>query len=118
VAGQELPITVRITNNKLGHDFPTGPLDIIQAWIELTVTDDQGNVVYTSGGLDDKRYIDPGSFMFKAEPVDRYGNLIDRHNLWEMVGIRYRRSLYGTTPSEPAGSKTARRRRTIVRRLR
>jgi hypothetical protein len=32
--------------------------------------------------------------MFKAEPVDRYGNLIDRHNLWEMVGVRYRRSLF------------------------
>jgi hypothetical protein len=94
VAGEELPVTVRITNNKLGHDFPTGPLDIIQAWIELTVTDDQGEVVYRSGGLDDNRYIDPGAFMFKAEPVDRYGNLIDQHNLWEMVGIRYRRSLY------------------------
>jgi hypothetical protein len=32
--------------------------------------------------------------MFKAEPVDRYGNLIDRHNLWEMVGVRYRRALF------------------------
>ena len=26
--------------------------------------------------------------------VDRYGNLIDRHNLWEMVGVRYRRALF------------------------
>jgi hypothetical protein len=32
--------------------------------------------------------------MFKAEPVDRYGALIDRHNLWEMVGVRFRRSLF------------------------
>jgi len=32
--------------------------------------------------------------MFKAEPVDQNGNLIDRHNLWEMVGVRYRRSLF------------------------
>jgi hypothetical protein len=32
--------------------------------------------------------------MFKAEPVDQYGNLIDRHNLWEMVGVRYRRALF------------------------
>ena len=40
------------------------------------------------------RRIAPGSFMFKAEPVDQYGNLIDRHNLWEMVGVRYRRALY------------------------
>jgi len=26
--------------------------------------------------------------------VDQHGNLIDRHNLWEMVGVRYRRSLF------------------------
>jgi hypothetical protein len=26
--------------------------------------------------------------------VDQYGNLIDRHNLWEMVGVRYRRALF------------------------
>ena len=32
--------------------------------------------------------------MLKAEPVDENGNLIDRHNLWEMVGVRYRRSLF------------------------
>ncbi len=32
--------------------------------------------------------------MFKAEPVDRYGNLIDKHNLWEMVGVRFKRSLF------------------------
>ncbi len=26
--------------------------------------------------------------------MDQHGNLIDRHNLWEMVGVRYRRSLF------------------------
>ncbi len=26
--------------------------------------------------------------------MDQYGNLIDRHNLWEMVGVRYRRALF------------------------
>jgi len=30
----------------------------------------------------------------EAEAVDQYGNLIDRHNLWEMVGVRYRRALF------------------------
>jgi hypothetical protein len=90
------PVTVRaiITSNKVGHDFPTGPLDIIQAWVELTVTDPAGEVVYTSGHRDERAFIEPGTFMFKAEPVDQYGNLIDRHNLWEMVGVRYRRSLF------------------------
>jgi hypothetical protein len=83
-----------LSNNKPGHDFPTGPLDIIQAWVEITVTDQTGHVVFASGQRDTSHFIAPGSFMFKAEPVDQYGNLIDRHNLWEMVGVRYRRALY------------------------
>ena len=93
-AGSPVTLSVVITNNKVGHDFPTGPLDIIQAWVELTVTDQAGAVVYRSGQRDSTHFIAPGSFMFKAEPVDQYGNLIDRHNLWEMVGVRYRRSVF------------------------
>ena len=81
-------------NNKVGHDFPTGPLDIIQAWVELIVTDQNGNEIFASGKVDEGHFIQPGSFIFKAEAVDQYGNLIDRHNLWEMVGVRYRRTLY------------------------
>lgn len=93
-AGTPIDLQVLITNNKAGHDFPTGPLDIIQAWVEVVVRDQDGNVVYASGRTDPKHFIQPGSFMFKSEPVDQYGKLIDRHNLWEMVGVRYRRALF------------------------
>jgi len=92
--GEKLPIRVVLTSNKVGHDFPTGPLDIIQSWVEIAVTDDQGNEIFASGRLDEKNFIEPGSFLFKVEPVDQYGNLIDRHNLWEMVGVRFRRALF------------------------
>ena len=94
VPGGEVPIRAVVTSNKVGHDFPTGPLDIIQAWVEIVATDPAGRVVFATGRRDDHRFIEPGTFMFKAEPVDQYGNLIDRHNLWEMVGVRYRRSLF------------------------
>ena len=92
--GENVDIRVVITNNKAGHDFPTGPLDIIQAWVDIQVRDDQGNLVFQSGTVDERNFIEPGSFIFKAEPVDQYGNLIDRHNLWEMVGVRFKRSLF------------------------
>ena len=92
--GQEATIQVLITNNKAGHEFPTGPLDIIQAWLNIRVTDAGGKVVFASGQLDKQHFIQPGTFMFKAEPVDQYGKLIDRHNLWEMVGVRWRRAIY------------------------
>jgi hypothetical protein len=93
-SGGQLPIRVVMTANKVGHDFPTGPLDIIQSWVELHVYDDQGREVFATGRRDEQNFIEPGSFLFKAEPVDQYGNLIDRHNLWEMVGVRFRRALF------------------------
>lgn len=92
--GQTVPVRVVMTSNKVGHDYPTGPLDMIQSWVELKVLDDAGNLVFTSGQRNEKNFLVPGTFLFKAEPVDQYGNLIDRHNLWEMVGVRYRRSLF------------------------
>jgi hypothetical protein len=92
--GQTMPIRVIMTSNKVGHDYPTGPLDMIQSWVELRVEDEEGRLVFTSGQRDPRHFLVPGTFLFKAEPVDQYGNLIDRHNLWEMVGVRYRRSLF------------------------
>jgi len=93
-AGKSMLVRVVMTSNKVGHDYPTGPLDMIQSWVELRVTDAGGHVIYTSGQRDESNFLAPGTFLFKAEPVDQYGNLIDRHNLWEMVGVRYRRSLF------------------------
>jgi hypothetical protein len=92
--GTTMPVKLVLTANKVGHDFPTGPLDIIQSWVEIHVVDAAGNRVFSSGTRDERHFIEPGSFLFKAEPVDQYGNLIDRHNLWEMVGVRYRRALF------------------------
>jgi len=92
--GEIINIEVIITNNKVGHDFPTGPLDIIQAWVDLEVKDQAGNIVFSSGKTDENQFIEPGSFIFKVEPVDQYGNLIDKHNLWEMVGVRYKRAMF------------------------
>ncbi len=92
--GENIPLRVVLQSNKVGHDFPTGPLDIIQSWLEIRVADDTGREVWSSGKRDAKNFIEPGSFLFKAEPVDQHGNLIDRHNLWEMVGVRYRRALF------------------------
>jgi hypothetical protein len=92
--GESIPLRVVLSSNRVGHDFPTGPLDIIQSWLEIHVTDDAGRAVFSSGRRDEKNFIEPGTFLFKAEPVDQHGNLIDRHNLWEMVGVRYRRALF------------------------
>jgi hypothetical protein len=92
--GEDVEIQVILTNNKTGHGFPTGPLDIIRSWVELTVTDETGRVVYQNGQLTEDGRMAEGALVFKAEGIDRYGNDIDRHNLWEMVGARFKRALF------------------------
>jgi len=94
IPGKTIPVRVVMTSNKVGHDYPTGPLDMIQSWVELRVQDADGRTIFSSGQRNERNFLPPGTFLFKAEPVDQYGNLIDRHNLWEMVGVRYRRSLF------------------------
>jgi hypothetical protein len=92
--GEKFKVRAVLTSNKVGHDYPTGPLDLIQSWLQVRIADQSDNEIFSSGILDGKNFIQQGSFLFKAEPVDQYGNLIDRHNLWEMVGVRYRRALF------------------------
>ena len=92
--GEEIEIHTHLTNNKTGHDFPTGPLDMIEAWIELTVSDEAGNVVFRSGTLDERGYLENPQIVFKKELIDREGEPVDRHNLWDAVASRYQRSLF------------------------
>jgi len=92
--GEAVTLRCVITSRKVGHDYPTGPLDMIQSWVEVVVRDERGATVFQTGTVDANGFIEPGAFLFKTEPVDQYGNLIDRHNLWEMVGVRNRRSLF------------------------
>jgi len=92
-AGEKVRIRVVADNRKVGHSFPTGPLDVIQCWMDVRVTRD-GEEVFRSGALDEHGFIQSGAWMLKAEGVDRAGNLIDRHNLWDMVGARFRRVLF------------------------
>ena len=92
--GEPVEVQTILTNNKTGHGFPTGPLDIIRSWVELTVTDANGRTVHQSGKPDEQGVMAPDALVFKAEGIDRYGNDIDRHNLWEMVGARFKRALF------------------------
>lgn len=92
--GEEIEIRTHLTNNKTGHNFPTGPLDMIEAWVELTVVDERGKVVFSSGSLDDKDYLENPQIVFKKELVDQEGNAVDRHNLWDAVGATYKRALF------------------------
>jgi len=45
--GQKLQFNVRVTNKGAGHYLPTGITELREMWWELTLTDADGNVVFT-----------------------------------------------------------------------
>ena len=92
--GEPVRIQTVLTNNKTGHDFPTGPLDMIEAWVEVTVRDDDGNIIYASARPDERGYLVDPKIVFKGEAIDKYGKLIGKHELWRKVGSRFNRSLF------------------------
>ncbi|HSM32347.1 MAG TPA: hypothetical protein VK854_16740, partial [Woeseiaceae bacterium] len=80
-------------NNKTGHDFPAGPLDVLESWIELTVEDNLGNTLMELGA---DRSISPSidaPVVYKADWYDSQGLPVERHNLWDVVGASYKRTI-------------------------
>ncbi len=93
--GQRVDLSVIITNNKVGHSFPTGPLDLIRAWIEVVVQDANSRTIFHSGELTAAGHIEqPGSVIFKAVGVNPSGQEIVRHDLWHLVGAKFKRAIF------------------------
>ncbi len=90
-AGDLVNIQLHLHNNKTGHDFPAGPLDVLESWVELTVEDNLGNTLMELGA---DRSISPSidaPVVYKADWYDSQGLPVERHNLWDVVGASYKR---------------------------
>lgn len=79
-------INVVISNVGVGHSFPAGTIDINEAWVHFRVTDAEGNLVFESGSLDKQLFVDPEAYFYRSLPVDRHGQLVWKHDLFNMVG--------------------------------
>ncbi len=76
---------------------------MIESWVEISVTVSAGNVVFSGGSMDEDGNVTGLPVLYKADGFDRDGELIDRHNLWDLVGASYKRTLYpGMTDSVEA----------------
>ncbi len=90
-AGDLVNIQLHLHNNKTGHDFPAGPLDVLESWIELTVEDNLGNKLMELGADRSIRPSIDAPVVYKADWYDSQGLPVERHNLWDVVGASYKR---------------------------
>jgi Cytochrome c554 and c-prime len=111
--GERLRFHVGVSNTGIGHNFPGGTIDINEAWLHVTVVDGQNALVYESGAIDGGGEVDREAYFYKSVPIDRRGEPVWRHDLFNMVGDSFKRIVPAgksdTVPYEveiPAWAKT------------
>jgi hypothetical protein len=91
--GETAKLRVAVTNRGVGHDFPGGTLDVNEAWVEIVALDAEGAEVYSSGRIRSDNSVDPSANFYRTLPVDRKGDLVWRHDLFNMIGESFRRTI-------------------------
>lgn len=90
-AGQMATVQALVINTKVGHAFPTGPLDVIQSWLEFTASDALGHPVFSTGTLDSNGQLEGKTMEYRSSLLDRQAQVLYNHALWDAVGARDKR---------------------------
>ena len=99
--GHPAKVRVLVTNVKVGHAFPTGPLDVIESWLEFQVTDARGDVVYSAGTIGPHGKIVGKTIEYRSYLLDKHAQPVFTHSLWNVVAARGKRVI------PPGASDTA-----------
>ena len=78
---------VVITNKNIGHSFPPELRDFYEAFVEFTVTDQQGKTLYQSGFIKPNGYLDETAHNYKTYLVKLDGSYNDKHHIWRTRGV-------------------------------
>jgi hypothetical protein len=91
--GEQVRLSVNVTNASVGHHFPGGTTDINQVWIALSVVDAEDRAIFSSGAIDKNGSVDADAHFYRSLPIDRDGHLVWQHDLFNMVGDSYRKTI-------------------------
>lgn len=83
--GEEAAINILVTNNGAGHMIPTGLTDEREVWLDVTVTDAKGRVIFRSGFLDEEGNIEPDAVIYRTVLGDAEGK--PTHKFWKATHI-------------------------------
>lgn len=87
-----LRVEVAVTN-QIAHEFPTGPLDLYEAWLELRVTDARERLIYMSGGLNAEGEGDHEAHQLIAPPVSKQNEWLRHHELWRLYRVAFNQAV-------------------------
>jgi len=89
--GETYRVDVVVRTRKIGHFFPGGTVDAFDVWLELQATDDNGQILFWSGMVDDngKGPVEKGAHFYRSLQIDANGNPINKRNAWSTRSLAY-----------------------------
>ncbi|MBD3175495.1 MAG: hypothetical protein GF320_09950 [Armatimonadia bacterium] len=90
VADGQVVVNVDVTNKGAGHSIPSGITELRQVWLEVVVTDADGNTVMHAGALDEQGAINDDTVIYTTIVKDAEGNATTKFWLTEEKASDYR----------------------------
>jgi tetratricopeptide (TPR) repeat protein len=89
--GDTVRVDVVVRTKKVGHFFPGGTVDAYDTWLELKATDDNGQVIFWSGRVEDNGHgpVEKGAHFYRSLQIDAHGNPINKRNAWATRAVVY-----------------------------
>ncbi len=80
---------VVVQNKNIGHSLIPEVRDLYEAWVQFTVKDAAGAVIYDSGFIKPNGMLDTRAHSFTNRPVNLDGNFVDNHKVWTIHSMAY-----------------------------
>jgi len=86
--GESYDFRVQSSNVGAPHDFPSGDYSLSEAWLDLTVTDARGTVLFATPGPGPGGVLEPGAVRLGGALLDASGQPIERYRVWTVTEKR------------------------------
>ncbi len=91
--GSTVELRINTTNAGIEHHFPAAPLDLIDVWLDVELTDAAGRVLLRSGTVDDRGYVDSTAHRLGGYVLDTSGKRLEFHRIWDVADEKIERHI-------------------------
>jgi cytochrome c554/c'-like protein len=82
--GKPFNFVLWTANIGVDHAFPAAPLDLIEVWLELNLTDSEGRTLMHSGRMDENHMIDPDARRLGGYMIGHDGMIVEKNRVWQI----------------------------------
>lgn len=83
--GKQFDFTVWTANIGVDHAFPAAPLDLIEVWLTVIVTDAKGREIFASGIIDQQHNVPQEAHRLGGYMIGKDGELVEKNRVWQIA---------------------------------